>query len=493
FPHDGRMDTYLRATQREALAQLADRFHHLLTADAEAQADPASYYDKVVEIDLSTLEPHLVGPHTPDLARPISDVPAAAAKEHYPDRISVALIGSCTNSSYEDMARAAHIAQQAKDHGLRMATPLLVTPGSEQIRATIERDGLLQVFESVGATVLANACGPCIGQWRRPELKPGEVNTIVTSYNRNFPARNDANPATMAFMGSPEIVIAYGLSGHLGFNPLRDELTGSDGKRFKLHPPPPAPEVPPNGFVRAFEGYIPPPPTGRDVPLALRKGSERLAPVEAFAAWDGQDFDGLPVLLKAKGKCTTDHISPAGSWLRYRGHLDKISDNMFLGANNAFTGKAGTGLNQLNGAEEELPRIARQYKAKGLRWVVIGDENYGEGSSREHAAMSPRFLGAAAIIARSFARIHESNLKKQGVLALTFGNPAEYEALRSDDRIGLHVHDLAPGREVLCTVTHADGTTQTLKLRHTLNAEQVLWFRAGSALNLLRTRQAHSA
>jgi aconitate hydratase len=489
FPFDARMATYLEATGRAPLARLAEQHHGLLAADPEAEAQPERAYDRVVEIDLGTLEPHIVGPHTPDLARPVSELPEAAAKEGYPDKISVALIGSCTNSSYEDMARAAFVAEQARAHGLRMATPLFVTPGSEQIRATIERDGLLQTFEAVGATVLANACGPCIGQWKRPELKGREANTIVTSYNRNFPARNDANPSTMAFMGSPEIVIAYGLGGRLGFNPLEDELVGARGERFRLQPPPPAPEVPPRGFLKPMEGYLAPPDDPHSVEVALRPGSERLAPVEPFPPWDGRDFVDLPVLLKAKGKCTTDHISPAGPWLRYRGHLDKISDNVFLGANNAFTARPGTGLHQLAGTTEELPRIARAYHAKGLRWVVVGDDNYGEGSSREHAAMSPRFLGCAAVIARSFARIHETNLKKQGVLPLTFAEPADYDTIHAEDRVSLlGLQDLAPGQEVRCRVAREGGAAQALRLRHSLNAEQVRWFRAGSALNLLRAQ-----
>ncbi|HEV8360602.1 MAG TPA: aconitate hydratase [Candidatus Thermoplasmatota archaeon] len=487
FPWDERMATYLRATERGALAELAARNADLLTADPEVEAHPERAYDKVVEIDLSTLEPHLVGPHTPDLARPVSALPQAVRQEKYPDQIRVSLIGSCTNSSYEDMQRAASIARQAREHGMTMATPLLVTPGSEQIRATIERDQLLQLFESVGGTVLANACGPCIGQWSRPELKKDEVNTIVTSYNRNFPGRNDANPNTLAFMGSPEIVMAYALAGKLTFNPLRDELVGSRGEKFKLQPPPQAPEVPERGFVKPMEGYVPPPHDPGQTQVVVKPDSQRLQLLEPFPAWDGRDFTDLPVLLKAQGKCTTDHISPAGPWLKYRGHLDKISDNCFLGAINAFTGKAGLGLNQATGAEDKLPAIARAYQAAGQKWVVVGDENYGEGSSREHAAMSPRFLGCVAVIARSFARIHETNLKKQGLLPLTFADPRDYDKVRADDRVSVvGLAGLAPGKDVAAQVKHRDGSTERAALRHTLNAEQIKWFQAGSALNLLR-------
>jgi aconitate hydratase A / 2-methylisocitrate dehydratase len=487
FPYDHRMATYLKATGRAPLAELATRYHEMLVADPQVEADPAKYYDRVVEIDLSTLEPHLVGPHTPDLARPVSAMRGAVQQEKYPDDIRVSLIGSCTNSSYEDMQRAASIARQAKAHGLRMKTPLLITPGSEQIRATIERDQLLKVFEDVGGTVLANACGPCIGQWSRPELKAGEVNTIVTSYNRNFPGRNDANPNTLAFMGSPEIVMAYALSGKLGFDPVRDELTGANGERFKLAAPPPAPEVPERGFVTPMEGYVPPPPETGKVLVQVRADSQRLQLLDPFPAWDGRDFERLPVLLKAQGKCTTDHISPAGPWLKYRGHLDRISDNCFLGAINAFTGKPGVGINHITHAEDKLPAVARAYKAAGLRWVVVGDENYGEGSSREHAAMSPRFLGCAAVVARSFARIHETNLKKQGILPLTFNDPAQFDMVRADDRVSVvGLAGLAPGKDVTVVVHHAGGGEERLAVKHTLNGEQVKWFQAGSALNILR-------
>jgi aconitate hydratase len=489
FPYDPRMATYLRSTERAALAEVAGRHLALLKADPEVEARPEEFYDKVVHIDLSTLEPHLVGPHTPDLARPVGDVAMAVHKEGYPEHISAALIGSCTNSSYEDIVRAAAVADQAAKHGLKARTPLLITPGSDQVMATIQRDGLMQKLEAVGGVVLANACGPCIGQWSRPELKKGETNTIVTSYNRNFPGRNDANPNTLAFMGSPETVMAYAFSGKLTFNMLRDELEGPDGKRFKLHAPPPAPEVPPGGFVRAFQGFVAPPKDLAQAKVEVKPDSARLQLLEPFSPWDGKDFRELPVLLKAKGKCTTDHISPAGPWLKYRGHLDRISDNMFLGAHNAFTDKPGTSLNLLTRTQEETPKVARAYKAKGLRWVAVGDDNYGEGSSREHAAMSPRFLGCAAVIARSFARIHETNLKKQGVLPLTFADPADWAKVLPDDRISIvGLKDLAPGKAVKAVLQHHDGSTEDLTLHHTLNAEQVAWFKAGSALNVLRSK-----
>src|SRR2546425_741730 len=416
---------------------------------------------------------------------------AGAVKEHdYPDAISVALIGSCTNSSYEDITRAADVAQQARAHGAKMAVPLLVTPGSNQIFETIKRDRQMATLESVGATVLANACGPCIGQWRREEIKKGQRNTIVTSFNRNFPGRNDANPETLAFMGSPEITMAYGLAGRLSFNPLADALPGKDGP-WRLRPPKKAPEIPERGLVRSREGFVRPADDPDSFELKVAKDSERLQLLQAFDPMGDAEFVDMPLLLKTKGKTTTDHISPAGFWLRFRGHLDKISDNMFTGAVNAFTGERGKTINQLTGERhQDVPKVARAYKATGKKWVVVGDENYGEGSSREHAAMSPRYLGAAAIIARSFARIHESNLKKQGVLPLTFADPAAYDRVRDGDRITLsNLRDLAPGVPVTSILHHADGSVETITLKHTLNNEQIAWFRAGSALNLLRRQE----
>jgi aconitate hydratase A / 2-methylisocitrate dehydratase len=490
FPFDDRMDAYLRATERAPLADLARSHPDLVTADAGVEEEPQRHYERVIDIDLSKLEPHLVGPHTPDLARPVSEVARAVQEHGYPDRISVALIGSCTNSSYEDICRAADIAEQARARGSHMAVPLLVTPGSDQIFQTIKRDGQMAALESVGATVLANACGPCIGQWRREEIKKGERNTIVTSFNRNFPGRNDANPETLAFMGSPELVMAYGLGGRLSFNPLADELPGGDGP-WRLEPPRKAPELPARGFERSRAGYLPPADDPDSIRLSVEQTSERLQILDPFDPRVDGEFVEMPLLLKTQGKTTTDHISPAGFWLRFRGHLDRISDNMFTGAVNAFTGERGRTVNLITGERGvEVPKVARAYKAAGKKWVVVGDENYGEGSSREHAAMSPRYLGAAAIIARSFARIHESNLKKQGVLPLTLANPADYDKVRETDRITLtNLRDLAPVVPVTAILHHEDGSAERIELRHSLNQEQIAWFRAGSALNLLRQQE----
>ena len=494
FPYDERMETYLRATKRAALADLANQNLPLLQADDDVKVHPESYFHRVVEIDLSNLEPQVVGPHTPDLARPISALADEISEKEYVDQISDSLIGSCTNSSYEDMCRAADVANQARSRGIKISVPLLVTPGSEQIRATIERDGQMEALEAIGGTVLANACGPCIGQWRRTGVSEGEPNTIVTSFNRNFPRRNDGRAETMNFIVSPEIVIAYALSGRLSFNPLTDTLTAANGAPFKLEPPKPAPEVPSSGFLAGEEVYLPPSENGDEVEIIISKKSDRLQALEPFPAWDGEDFTELPVLLKAQGKCTTDHISPAGPWLKFRGHLDNLSDNMFLGATNAYSGEAGKGLNQMSGeSDQPFPQIARQYKAQGLRWVVFGDENYGEGSSREHAAMSPKLLGAAAIVVRSFARIHESNLKKQGLLALTLDDPADYDSVQETDRVSLvGLKDLAPGKPVTCYLHHADGASETIQLRHSFNTTQIEWFKAGTALNLLRQQEEAS-
>ncbi len=490
FPYDERMALYLKSTEREELADIANEHAELLKADPEVEADPEKYYDVLVEIDLSTLEPHIVGPHTPDLARPVSKMASDAKENGYPTNLTSCLIGSSTNSSYEDLTRAADVAQQASKHGVKAATKLWCTPGSEQIHKTIRRDGQLEALEEIGAVVLANACGPCIGQWRRDDIEKGEQNSILTSFNRNFPKRNDGNPETLAFIGSPEICVAYALTGRLDFNPMTDAIETPDGGSFTLTPPPEAPDVPADGFVMSYEGYLAPPAEAeRDgISVEIRDDSERLAFLEPFAKWDGNDFEKLPLLLKAKGKCTTDHISMAGPWLRYRGHLDKISDNMFIGAINAFTGDAGTGLNQESGETGQgFPAIARDYKARGLRWVVIGDENYGEGSSREHAAMEPRHLGCAAVIVRSFARIHETNLKKQGVLPLTFADPADYEKVQETDRISITGLDaLAPGQALSVTLHHEDGSADSFQVKHTLNADQVDWFQAGSALNILK-------
>ena len=488
FPADDRMSTYLRATARGDLVPLIEKYKHLLEPDPEVEADPEKYYDRVVRLDLSTLEPHVVGPHSPDRARPISKLAAevADATNGFVDKISTALIGSCTNSSYEDMSRSADVAEQAKAHGVKAAMPYLVTPGSEQVRATIERDGQMQSLLDINGAVLANACGPCIGQWRRAKEVSAVPNTIVTSYNRNFPMRNDGQPTTMNFIASPEIVTALALAGRLSFNPLTDTLTGADGQPFRLDPPKLAPEVPARNFDRGHATYIAPPADGSGVELKVNPDSTRIQLMQPWSAWDGKDFTDMPVLMKTKGKTTTDHISPAGPWLRYRGHLDKFSDNMFMGATNAYTGEAGKGKNVLTRQTgQPIANSARYYKSKGIKWVVVGDSNYGEGSSREHAALSPRLLGGAAVIVRSFARIHESNLKKQGLLALTFPDPADYDRIREDDRLSLvGLKNLATGKPVECRVQHADGSSETLRLNHSFSGPQLEWFRKGSALNL---------
>jgi aconitate hydratase len=407
----------------------------------------------------------------------------------YPDHLRVALIGSCTNSSYEDMSRAANVAQQAADKGIKASIGFLITPGSEQIYETINRDGQLQTLESIGGTVLANACGPCIGQWKREDIKPGESNSIITSFNRNFQKRNDGNPETLAFIGSPEIVTAFALAGSLSFNPLKDTLPTKDGKQVKLDPPT-APELPAKGFVSEDTGYVAPSLNGDALKVIVADNSDRLQLLAPFAAWNGKDFTDLRVLLRAVGKCTTDHISPAGPWLKYRGHLDKISDNMFIGANNAFTTEPGTAIDLLDKQQRTIPQVARHYKKENVGWVSVGDQNYGEGSSREHAAMSPRFLGCKAVIVRSFARIHETNLKKQGILALTFANPADYDKIKQDDRIDLTgLAELAPGKPLTMTIKHADGKTEQCQLKHTMTEEQIGWFKAGSALNLIRQQR----
>ena len=490
FPYDERMELYLKSTGRKEIAELANKYKEHLVGDSEIEKDPSKYFDKIIEIDLSKLEPHIVGPHTPDLARPISKLADDVKNNNYLDNISVALIGSCTNSSYEDMSRAASLAKQAQSKGIKAKIPLLVTPGSEQIRATIERDGQIDSLKSIGATVLANACGPCIGQWHRPELKHGEQNTIVTSYNRNFPGRNDGKRETMNFIASPELVIALALGGNLSFNPLDDSLTASDGKTFKLDAPENAPDVPDNGFVDTEDVYITPSENPDAVQVLIDPNSERLQKLEPFAAWDGKDLNDLRVMIKAKGKCTTDHISPAGPWLRLRGHLDKLSDNLLLGAVNAFNDEVGQAKNMLSNEIESCAQIARKYKKQNISWVIVGDENYGEGSSREHAAMTPRYLGCTTVIAKSFARIHETNLKKQGILALTFDNPEDYGKIHEDDQISVNqLNEIAPGKPVECNILHADKTSEKIILNHSYNDLQIEWFRAGSAMNFLRKNQ----
>ncbi|MFV2073758.1 MAG: aconitate hydratase [Thermoanaerobaculales bacterium] len=490
FPYDERTKIYLDATKRARIATLAEANKDLLVADTEVEAHPERFFDLVIEIDLDTLEPHIVGPHTPDLARPISHMAADVAEHGYPDAISAGLIGSCTNSSYEDVTRAADVAEQALARGAKTRSTLWVTPGSEQVEATIKRDGQMASLDRLGATVLANACGPCIGQWKRDTTTDGEVNSIITSFNRNFAKRNDGNPATNAFISSPEIVVAYALAGRLSFNPMTDPLEAPDGASYMLEPPAPAPEVPPEGFIFKADGFVAPPTDRSQIEVTVRSDSKRLQLLEPFAAWDGKDFENMPVLLKARGKCTTDHISQAGPWLRFRGHLDNISDNLFLGAINSFSEKPGHGVDVETGETVLLPELARAYKERGIRWVAVGDENYGEGSSREHAAMEPRHLAGTAIIARSFARIAETNLKKQGMLPLTFADPADYEKIHVDDRISLTgLGGIAPDEQITAVIHHFDGSEDRILLDHTLNDEQVEWFKAGSALNVLRTKQ----
>ena len=489
FPYDERMETYLKYTNRSEIAQLANQNKESLVADPEVENNPEKFFDKVIEINLSELEPHIVGPHTPDLARTISQLSDDVTSNDYADPISVALIGSCTNSSYEDMSRAASLAEQAKAKGIKSKIPLLVTPGSEQIRGTIERDGQMNSLIDIGATVLANACGPCIGQWNRPELEKNKKNSIVTTFNRNFPGRNDGQRTTLNFIGSPEMIIALSLGGKLSFNPLKDELTASDGTKFKLDPPKSAPEVPEEGFVRPDGIFVAPPENPDNVEVIINSDSKRLQRLEPFSEWNGQDFVELPIMVKAKGKCTTDHISPAGAWLSLRGHLDNLSDNMLLGAVNAFNDTVGQGKNTLNNQLESFSKIARQYKEKQMRWIIVGDKNYGEGSSREHAAMTPRYLGCAAVITRSLARIHETNLKKQGVLALTFHNPDDYDKILEDDKISLvDLNKLEPNKHVKCIISHSDGNKDEIMLNHSYNESQIEWFKAGSALNVLRNR-----
>jgi aconitate hydratase len=487
FQFDERMAAYLRATDRADIATLAEQHREHLVADPEVLADPKKHYDEIVEIDLSELEPTIVGPHSPDRARPVSKLAAEVKKEGWPAQIKAALIGSCTNSSYEDMKRAAHVAMQASKAGLKVKTPFLVTPGSERIYQTIKRDGIMATFERAGGTVLANACGPCIGQWKRSDVGKDETNTIVSSFNRNFPGRNDGSAATLSFLTSPEIVTAMAFAGTLEFDPVHGTIPGPDGKAFRFTAPE-SEELPKAGFAKGEEGYEAPAADGDSVVVAVAPNSERIQLLQPFPLWDGNDFDALPILVKTKGKTTTDHISPAGAWLRFRGHLDKISDNMFLGALNAFTGEAGKGVNPLTGEKgQNFSKIARELRAKGMGWAVVGDENYGEGSSREHAAMSPRYLGCKVVIVRSFARIAETNHKKQGILPLTFSKASDYDLIDQDDRVSVTgLAHLAPGKPVTVVITKPGGTTVTIQCLHSLTNEQIGWFKAGSALNALR-------
>jgi aconitate hydratase len=484
FPYDANMAAYLKATGREAIADAADAVADMLRPDDGAQ------YDQLIEIDLDKLKPMINGPHSPDRAHRVGAAVGDAARENgWPLDISSALIGSCTNSSYEDITRAASIARQAAAKGLTAQTELLVTPGSEQIRATIERDGLLADLEAVGATVLANACGPCIGQWSRPADITGRPNTIVNSYNRNFPKRNDGSANTLSFVTSPDTVMALALAGHLDFDPTTETLTAPDGTEVRLDPP--VGEIlPARGYDPGQDTFTPPPEDGSDVEVIVDPASDRLQLLEPFPAWDGEDYLGLPVLMKAQGKCTTDHISAAGPWLRYRGHLENISGNLFLGVVNAFTGAAGEGKDQLDGETRSFPDIAKHYSEAGVRWCAVGDRNYGEGSSREHAAMEPRFRGGVVIFARSFARIHETNAKKQGLVPLTFADPTTYDQIGEDDRIDVLALPPAPGQPVRCRINKPDGSTIEFECTHTFSDEQVEWFRAGSALNIVREKVA---
>jgi aconitate hydratase len=480
FAFDASIAAYLRATNRADIAELAEAHADLLRPDAEVMADPAAFYDEFYEIDLSTLESHVVGPHTPDLARPVSKLGAEARSKGYPLELKAALIGSCTNASYEDMSKAADLAKQALDAGLKPKAPLYISPGSERIRRTMERDGMLETFARMGAIVLTNSCGPCIGQWVRPDAVPGRAESIISSFNRNFPGRNDGVMETHAFIAGPELVTAQAFGGCIGFDPSRDDIGGF---RFKA---PQGFELPPAGFAEGDEGFVAPAENGDGIQVEVSPTSERLALLEPFPKWDGQDFAELPLLIKTLGKTTTDHISPAGKWLKFRGHLDRISDNMLLGAKNAYTGETGKTANVLSGETAEVAQVARAYKAQGLGSIIVGDENYGEGSSREHAAMCPRYLGVKAVLVKSFARIHETNLKKQGILALTFADPADWAQVDATDRISITgLSGFAPGQGLTVTLKKADGRTVTITANHTFTDKQIQWFKAGSALNAL--------
>ncbi len=487
FPFDQKGVDYLISTGRKDLAELALENMNILTADKEVLDAPEDYFDEVIEIDLNTLEPHIVGPHTPDLARPLSKLKEDAKRNSYPMEISSALIGSCTNSSYEDIGRAAFIAREAAKKGLKSKVPLMVTPGSEQTRATIERDGYLKDLEAIGATVLANACGPCIGQWKRDDIKEGESNSIVSSYNRNFPARNDGNAETLSFIGSPESVIGLALGGSLGFDFLSESLVNDEGEEVKLTPPV-AEELPAKGFEQTLEGFIQPSDTNENVEVIIDPNSSRLQVLEPFKEYEDENYNSLTVLMKAKGKCTTDHISPAGKWLQFRGHLENISQNLFIGVNNAFSDESGMGNNLLTNEVMSLPDLAKSYHENSINWVAIGDENYGEGSSREHAAMEPRFRGCKVVIVKSFARIHEANLKKQGILPLTFDNKEDYDLIDQKDKLTIqNPSDIAPEEQVIVNVEKSDGEVISIKTNHSLSDEQITWFRAGSALNHIKS------
>jgi aconitate hydratase len=486
FGYDASMSRYLQATGRQEVAKLADGIQEHLTADPEVYANPEKYFDQVIEINLNELEPHLNGPFTPDLATPISKMKAAAAANGWPTKIEVGLIGSCTNSSYEDISRAVSLARQVSEKGLKLKSEFTITPGSEQVRFTIERDGFLSVFDKIGATVFANACGPCIGMWARVGAEKAEKNTIVHSFNRNFAKRADGNPNTFAFVGSPELVTALAIAGDLSFNPLTDTLTNEKGEQVKLDPPTGS-ELPPKGFSVDDPGYQAPAADGSKVQVKVDPASKRLQLLDPFTAWEGTDLKGMKLLIKAKGKCTTDHISMAGPWLKFRGHLDNISNNMLIGAINFFNEKTDTIKNQLSGEYGTVPKTQRAYKAAGIGTIVVGDENYGEGSSREHAAMEPRHLGVRAVLVKSFARIHETNLKKQGMLALTFADKTDYDKIQEDDTIDIiGLTDFQAGKALTLVLKHKDGSSDSIVANHTYNDQQIEWFKAGGALNIIR-------
>ncbi|HEY8999876.1 MAG TPA: aconitate hydratase [Mucilaginibacter sp.] len=491
FGYDEKAAIYLRGTKREEIAALADAIKEHLTGDAEVYANPEQYFDQVIEINLSELEPHVNGPFTPDLAWPISKFAAAVKENNWPAALEVGLIGSCTNSSYEDITRAASIAQQAVDKHLKTKAEFTITPGSEQVRYTVDRDGYLDTFAEMGGVVLANACGPCIGQWARHTNDPNRKNSIITSFNRNFAKRNDGNPNTHAFVASPEIVTAFAISGDLTFNPLTDTLTNDKGEQVKLDEPQGI-EMPIKSYAVEDAGYQAPAEDGSKVEVKVDPNSSRLQLLDPFAAWEGTDLSGLKLLIKAKGKCTTDHISMAGPWLKFRGHLDNISNNMLIGAINYYNGLADSVKNELTGEYGPVPATQRDYKAHGIGTIVVGDENYGEGSSREHAAMEPRHLGVRVILVKSFARIHETNLKKQGMLGITFADPADYDKVQEDDSIDIQgLTSFAPGKQLTVVLHHKDGSSDSFAVNHTYNAQQIEWFKAGGALNIIRKQMAN--
>jgi aconitate hydratase len=490
FGYDKKMADYLRGTGRSDIAAMADAIASNLRGDNEVYANPSAYFDEVIEINLSELEPHINGPFTPDLAWPLSKFAAAVKENGWPAQLEVGLIGSCTNSSYEDITRAASVAKQAADQGIKARSEFTITPGSEQVRYTVERDGYLGIFEKMGGVVLANACGPCIGQWARHTNDPNKKNSIITSFNRNFAKRNDGNPNTHAFVASPEIVTALAIAGDLTFNPITDYLTNQNGDKVKLAEPQGI-ELPLKGFAVEDAGYMAPAADGSNVEVMVSPGSDRLQLLEPFEPWEGTDLKGLKLLIKAKGKCTTDHISMAGPWLKYRGHLDNISNNLLIGAVNYFNEKTNSVKNQLDGSYDEVPKVQRAYKAKGIGSIVVGDENYGEGSSREHAAMEPRFLGVRAVLVKSFARIHETNLKKQGMLALTFADKSDYEKIKEDDTVDIvGLTSFAPGEQLTLVLHHSNGSSEQIKVNHSYNSQQIEWFKAGGALNIIRKELA---